>query len=459
MAFRALLFSKNEETNAALVSACAKAGLYLEVCEDIFGAIDKGTKQPFSCVLVDWAGQPEAGFLLKRSRESGPNKSPVAIAIVDHDPSAAEMRDHRLDFLIHRPIAADETCDLLTKASEKMQQVSAEDFADSPAGNHSHNPASRPVADESPEPPQDQYQQDAAVSAEPRGSAENLHVETEVTEEEPRPRLHNSVIALRNVFAAMLVLTAALSLGRARDSIVYLARTPEGRINVLRESVAALFYLNPSGAQAVGAASADAQQDAYFSRAGTNSAPQTPQIGVVPTEADLSETPMQLRKAADIPLPTPVYERPEPEPVHQRSAAIPESLRSSAPIAPPVVVTVNPAQMMPVSAPSIPPVSTQTINEPVSLSEEAARALLIQSVNPSYPPEALPQKLQGTVVLQATIGRDGSVEDLKIVRGYFVLGKSAIAAVKQWRFQPYTLNGHAAQTQTTITVRFTYPPS
>jgi hypothetical protein len=108
---------------------CAKAGIRLEVCEDIFAAIDKGTKQAFSCVMVDWAGQPEAGFLLKRSRESGPNKSLIAIAVVDHDPSAADMRDHRLDFLIHRPIVADETLDLLTKASQKMQEVSVENVA------------------------------------------------------------------------------------------------------------------------------------------------------------------------------------------------------------------------------------------------------------------------------------------------------------------------------------------
>jgi len=79
-------------------------------------------------------------------------------------------------------------------------------------------------------------------------------------------------------------------------------------------------------------------------------------------------------------------------------------------------------------------------------------------VNPVYPPEALAKKLHGSVVLQAVIGRDGSVEDLKIVRGYFILGRAAIAAVKQWRFQPYSLSGHAAATQTVITINFSYPP-
>jgi protein TonB len=120
------------------------------------------------------------------------------------------------------------------------------------------------------------------------------------------------------------------------------------------------------------------------------------------------------------------------------------------------VVTVNPAQMMPVSIPQPQPV--QQFTEPVALSEEAARALLVHIVNPLYPPEALAQKLHGPVVLQAVIGRDGSVEDLKIVRGYFILGRAAIAAVKQWRFQPYSLSGHAAATQTVITINFSYPP-
>jgi protein TonB len=119
---------------------------------------------------------------------------------------------------------------------------------------------------------------------------------------------------------------------------------------------------------------------------------------------------------------------------------------------------VNPAQMMPVSAPQSQP-AIQQFSEPIALTEEAARARLVHSVDPVYPPEGLPQKLHGTVVLQALVARDGTVEDLKIVRGYFILGRAAIAAVKQWRFQPYTVNGHAAATQTVITINFSDPPA
>jgi protein TonB len=145
--------------------------------------------------------------------------------------------------------------------------------------------------------------------------------------------------------------------------------------------------------------------------------------------------------------------------MHVQRAAIPDSMKNSSPIERPVVVTVNPAQMMmPVSASQPQPAIQQQSNEPVAVSEEAARALLIRIVNPVYPPEAMAQKLHGPVVLQAVIGRDGSVQDLKLVRGYFVLSKAAIAAVKQWRFQPYSVNGHAAATQTVITINFSYPP-
>jgi len=120
---------------------------------------------------------------------------------------------------------------------------------------------------------------------------------------------------------------------------------------------------------------------------------------------------------------------------------------------------VNPSQMMPVSSPQPQlEIQSSSSNEPVAVSEQAARAMLVHSVDPVYPPEAAAQKLHGPVVLQALVGRDGSVEDLKIVRGYFILGRAAIVAVKQWRFQPYSVNGHAASTQTVITINFSGPP-
>ena len=458
MAFRALLFSRNPETNAALTTACVSAGIHCEVCNDIFTAIKKGTQQPFSCLLADWSDQPDAGFLLKRARESGPNKSLVAIAIVEKDPTAAEMRDHRLDFLIFRPIVPEEAGNVLARASQKMQPVGDEDLVEIPPAYEPPLDAAASTAVAASSQQRWDAQRQSGASDFIEWSAPDGDADAGIEIEEPEPRVRNHTSAFQQVCAVAVVLAAAFVLWSTRDALTYLARTPEGTINVLRESVASLFSLPPSDPLPVRTASSRTQQDPYSANGDSSTGP-APQIRVAESEADLSGSRVELRKAADFPQPTPVYRHPELEPVHTRTAVVPESLRGSAAITPPVVVTVNAAQMMPVSVPAVSPASTQSFSEPVPVSEEAERALLIQSVKPEYPPEALAQKLHGTVVLQAIIGRDGRIEDLKIIRGYFVLGKAAIAAVKQWRFQPYSVNGRAAQTQTVITVDFNSPTS
>src|SRR6202158_1910228 len=158
MAFRALLFSKSSETSAAMTTACKSTGIRAEVCSDIFTAIEKGKTQAFSCVIADWADQPEASFLLKRARESVPNRDTVAVAIVDNEPTHAEMRDNRLDFLIYRPISAEEANAVLAKACEKMQRWGARDPAEwsAKADGSSEGPTAVPVgsaADPSPQVP------------------------------------------------------------------------------------------------------------------------------------------------------------------------------------------------------------------------------------------------------------------------------------------------------------------
>ena len=452
MALRALLFSKNPETADALAGPLNDAGIRAELCTDIFAAMEKGTKQPFSCVMVDWSEQPEAGFLLKRARESGLNRTAVAIAIVDGDPTPEEEREHRLDFLIYRPITADEASAVLAKARQQMQlhspvfEPEGSTVLDRPElGDPSEPPAEDPnlvsIAGELPEalPQTDlQDQSEASTLADSR-----------------RSRSHSSGPRFQTILATALLLTAAFCFWKSRDAFQYLGKTPEGAIHVLQESVAAIFYVNKQGSQSVGTAMTDAQQDAYFTRTPANAKSHTV-LGVVSAEIRLPDGLIHLRPAFDFPLPTPELHV-DPPPARPERAAIPDSIKGSAPVTRPVVMTVNPAQIMPVSTPP-PPTSWQNTGEPVKLTEESARALVTQSVNPVYPAEAMAQKLQGPVVLQVAVGRDGSVQDVKLVKGYFVLAKTAIAAVKQWRFKPYSVNGKALETQTQITINFTYPP-
>ncbi|MGA9353964.1 MAG: TonB family protein [Terriglobales bacterium] len=458
MALRALFFSKNPDINTILTAVCQSAGVRVEVCDDIFTAIEKGTKQRFEILLVDWSSQPEAGFLVKRARESGPNKQFAAVAVVNRDPSAAEMREHGLEFLIHLPVSETEARDVLGNAMQKAQPGGAESSVSAETDEEPAE-AARGAAESSPKSNADQpTHEDAAHSFE---SGEDQANEGENAGDAELAIPRNYALVVQQTLAVALTLAAGFLLWSGRDGMIGFARSPERKGAVLKESLVAYFHLEPPDTMPVISARREevtVGPSATLS-ASDGSGAQSSQLQVVEGEPALDDSHEQLRKASDFPLPAPQLNVSTAAPPSARRANIPESIRSSAPIAPPVVVTVNPAQMMPVSSPSIPAPSSQTFTEPVPVSEETERGLLLHSVNPDYPAEALSQKLHGPVVLQATIGRDGSVEDLKIIRGYFVLGKAAIAAVKQWQFKPYSLNGHSARTQTVITVMFDLPQS
>ncbi len=91
----------------------------------------------------------------------------------------------------------------------------------------------------------------------------------------------------------------------------------------------------------------------------------------------------------------------------------------------------------------------------VRVSSGVAQGLLIHRVNPQYPLLAVQARIQGTVVLQATIGKDGAVQDLRVVSGHPLLTAAAINAVRQWRYRPYYLNNEPVEVDTQINVNFT----
>jgi TonB family protein len=90
----------------------------------------------------------------------------------------------------------------------------------------------------------------------------------------------------------------------------------------------------------------------------------------------------------------------------------------------------------------------------VHLSPGAAQ-IISRPVEPNYPLLAKQMKVQGAVVLEALIGRDGNIQDLHILSGPTILSAAAREAVKQWRFKPYLQSGEAVETEARITVNFT----
>jgi periplasmic protein TonB len=103
-------------------------------------------------------------------------------------------------------------------------------------------------------------------------------------------------------------------------------------------------------------------------------------------------------------------------------------------------------------APSAPLAAAQTTTKRVVISSGVAQSLLIQKVNPVYPPEAKAAKVSGTVVLRIEIDTTGTVQNPQVVSGNSMLQQSSLDAVKQWRYRPYTLNGQPVYVETTVNV-------
>ena len=99
------------------------------------------------------------------------------------------------------------------------------------------------------------------------------------------------------------------------------------------------------------------------------------------------------------------------------------------------------------------PVAPVTIVHPISVSH-MSEGDLVHKILPAYPPLARAARLQGQVVLQAVISKQGTIENLRVLTGHPVLVPAAIEAVRQWRYRPYILNNEPVEVETQITVNF-----
>jgi len=88
------------------------------------------------------------------------------------------------------------------------------------------------------------------------------------------------------------------------------------------------------------------------------------------------------------------------------------------------------------------------------VSKGVMEGMLIHKVVPDYPAPARALHIGGTVELQATISRAGTIENLRVVNGPALLQQAARDAVMQWRYRPYLLNGEPVEVETTVNVEF-----
>jgi protein TonB len=97
---------------------------------------------------------------------------------------------------------------------------------------------------------------------------------------------------------------------------------------------------------------------------------------------------------------------------------------------------------------------TAEVSRTLNVSGGVMAGRLISRTNPVYPPLARAARVEGTVVLHATISKAGTIDNLNVVSGPATLRQAALDAVKTWRYRPYLLNNEPVAVETTVNVIF-----
>jgi TonB family protein len=117
---------------------------------------------------------------------------------------------------------------------------------------------------------------------------------------------------------------------------------------------------------------------------------------------------------------------------------------------------VDPVSLPESGTPAASPANGSASSERIRLPAEIASSLLVSKVIPTYPPLARRARIQGQVVLNVDISKEGTIESLRTITGHPMLIPAAIDAVKQWRYKPYLLNAEPVPVQTQVTVNFSF---
>jgi periplasmic protein TonB len=101
-----------------------------------------------------------------------------------------------------------------------------------------------------------------------------------------------------------------------------------------------------------------------------------------------------------------------------------------------------------------PPPPPPVKREPIRVGGAVKAPALLERVEPDYPGIAVRARVQGVVILEAVVDREGRIEDVRVLRSIPLLDRAAIAAVRQWRYSPLLVSGQPESFVLTVTVRF-----
>jgi len=463
MSPKSLIFSSDQETSRQLSQVLYEFGFEVEHCPEIFAAVEKLTSHSYQVIAADWDDGVEASFLLKTARELKANVEAFAIAVAR--PEAVPMAKRSgANIVLNKPIVPGQINPILlgTPAFASRAAIIPQE---SPVAQNPYNQLLRLQSSKGntlsylkarTASPSSVTQDELVSLSEPVNPTIPLHndpfrrspIQTLFSAGTHRthPR-GGSIFSWKfwrgATFSAFVVAGAMLLYGPVRSGAVTISVTKMYR--AARETTQE--WLKPAATHAEPVL-AEIPED--------HSLPSLPQRvtqihlgptvnGSTPPEVDYSGNHSRQLELLVISQPLPVMPQLQPSPTYSFQRVIPQSLRT-----PLQAVSVRDTD-------SKPSLSLLSALEPVSITEEASEKLLVEKIQPVYPDLAVRTGQQGTVVLQALIGKNGLIQDLKLMGGSLLLGEAAFRAVRQWRYKPYFQNGRAVDAQTLITVDFKLP--
>jgi TonB family protein len=518
MALRLLLFSTDSDMALVLAKLLAESDLEVEFCSEMLASVEKVTRGNFDLIVVDWDDGAEATFLLKTARELKSTQECLAMALVSDAASAASAVQIGAHGILNKPIVPEQVKETLAtirklidsrqrddgpavasimrpEAATRIQRIDPlEPPAEEPVDPtqppaHARDPKLRFLSRKPRDLPSLRPLKETAVVPQLERQSGTLFSSLTQPAESPEPRERRATAkryprsGKRIAAAVVLLCAAALAyiwapgssyverVGSLSRRIFSRKQAPQQSAQNGEETLAVPGVDSsdsaagkttqhapalPGSEESSDDSSSDIQVIPVMNSSDSNSStttvaqPSGPEAPASP-EAALGETTVAVAPAVSVgAAPSLSTSRQEPHPrrpsatVGQSPAQLPQSLNVSNPI--------NPMQT------AAAPVFSGALT-PVVVPEETTKQLLLNQVPPSYPEEAVRVGLQGTVVLQAIIARDGSVRDVTLVRGPFVLARAAVEAVRQWQYKPYILNGQPVEAQTFVTVNFRLPAS
>ena len=190
-------------------------------------------------------------------------------------------------------------------------------------------------------------------------------------------------------------------------------------------------------------------QEIELSTAPSNAKPSPSKSGV-PAASESSVKPVASEKTP----PEPIIVRNESGASAHKSATA-ETVQ--APSSEALGVTSNSDKALSGIASSVPVNVPKPAPQMLRVSQGVSQGLVIKRVQPIYPDHAKQMRIQGPVLIEAVIGKDGSIANVKSLSGDATLARAAMDAVRQWKYKPYYLNGEPVEIQTQITVMFKLP--